>query len=214
MSSNPAIALALLGGGTLVAWAGLADPPGGLSGAIGRVFAGQPAGGTNLATATPTVTVDDTATTPAANPGGATAQGGRAQIIATAQTWLGVPYRWGGTSRKGGVDCSGLVQNVYAANGIHLPRVTQTQQLVGRRVAADAAQPADLVFFGHPASHVGIYLGNGQLLHAPHTGAFVRVESVASVAKSLPGEAVTYRDVMGDSPAPATPRHSGQVRTP
>lgn len=103
--------------------------------------------------------------------------GRRGAIVSTARTWLGVPYRYGGTTRTG-VDCSGFAQAVYGANGIRLPRVAAAQALKGRRVSAAAAQPGDLVAFGAPAHHVGIYLGGGQMIHAPHTGTKVRVESV------------------------------------
>jgi cell wall-associated NlpC family hydrolase len=93
---------------------------------------------------------------------------------------LGVPYRWGGTG-PGGFDCSGLVQAAYRAAGIDLPRVAQAQFDAGPQVASvGAAEPGDLVFFGASTStidHVGIYVGGGQMIDAPHTGAVVRIES-------------------------------------
>lgn len=102
-------------------------------------------------------------------------------IIAAAQRWLGTPYQWGGTS-PAGVDCSGLVQQVLAAVGINAPRTSQAQATGGVPVAGlDAAQAGDLVFFdsdGGPNSHVGIYLGSGQMIDAPHTGATVGVHSI------------------------------------
>ncbi|MBP1743609.1 MAG: hypothetical protein H6Q58_587 [Firmicutes bacterium] len=96
------------------------------------------------------------------------------QIISYASNFLGVPYVWGGTSPSG-FDCSGLVQYVYGHFGISLPRVAADQQDVGVYVTRDNLQPGDLVFFGDPAHHVGIYVGNGMMLHAPHTGDVVRV---------------------------------------
>jgi cell wall-associated NlpC family hydrolase len=123
----------------------------------------------------------------------AAGSGVRSSIIATARGWLGTPYRWGGTTRAG-VDCSGFVQNVYAAHGIKLPRVSAAQAGAGRHVSAAKAQPADLVFFGVPAHHVGIVLGGGNMIHAPKPGGRVRVERIAG---AVPGSPVLYRNVVG-----------------
>jgi cell wall-associated NlpC family hydrolase len=98
-------------------------------------------------------------------------------IIDEAKTWLGAPYLYGGTSRKG-VDCSGFVQNVFKAKGIDLPRVTTDQVKKGKEVSKDQLQPGDLVFF-HNNGHVGIYIGNGQYIHSPHTGDHVKISSLA-----------------------------------
>ncbi len=100
-------------------------------------------------------------------------------IINYASQFLGVPYVWGGTSPSG-FDCSGLVQYVYGHFGINLPRVAADQQDVGLKVTRDQLQPGDLVFFGDPAHHVGIYVGNGMMLHAPHTGDVVRIGPLSS----------------------------------
>lgn len=100
-------------------------------------------------------------------------------IINYASQFLGVPYVWGGTSPSG-FDCSGLVQYVYGHFGISLPRVARDQQDVGLKVTRDQLQPGDLVFFGDPAHHVGIYVGNGMMLHAPHTGDVVRIGPLSS----------------------------------
>lgn len=100
-------------------------------------------------------------------------------VVATALQDLGVPYRWGGTSRATGFDCSGLVQHVFAKLGVALPRTTYQQVDVGTPVASLAeAQPGDLVFFGTPPHHVGIYLGDGRMIDAPYTGADVRIDPV------------------------------------
>jgi cell wall-associated NlpC family hydrolase len=101
------------------------------------------------------------------------------RVIELAQTWLGVPYVFGGCS-QGGVDCSCLVQNVYAALGIHLPRVAVDQ--FNATTPVTDPQPGDLVFFANTyepgISHVGIYVGNGLQINAPTTGQVVSVAPV------------------------------------
>ena len=101
------------------------------------------------------------------------------RIVQLAQAWLGVPYLFGGCSRAG-VDCSCLVENVYAAAGIQLPRVAVDQ--FNATVPVGDPQPGDLVFFANTympgISHVGIYIGNGQQINAPTTGEVVSVAPV------------------------------------
>jgi peptidoglycan DL-endopeptidase CwlO len=106
-------------------------------------------------------------------------------VVADAEQYLGVPYQWGGTSPQTGFDCSGLVQHVYGDLGISLPRTSEEQAAVGTPVDSLAdAQPGDLVFFagsdGTPSSpgHVGIYVGNGQMIDAPETGEDVQIQPV------------------------------------
>ena len=101
------------------------------------------------------------------------------RIVQLAQVWLGVPYVFGGCSRAG-VDCSCLVQNVYGAAGIRLPRVAVDQ--FNATMPVGDPQPGDLVFFANTympgVSHVGIYIGNGQQINAPTTGEVVTVAPV------------------------------------
>ena len=91
-----------------------------------------------------------------------------AAIIATAKQYIGVPYVWGG-STPSGFDCSGFVQYVFAKHGITLPRTSAQQYTVGKWVSKSNLQPGDLVFYntsGSGVSHLGIYIGNGQFIHA------------------------------------------------
>ena len=93
----------------------------------------------------------------------------RALILATAKNALGTPYRFGGNTPEG-LDCSGLVEMAYRAAGIQVPRTADEQ--FRALPAARQAQPGDLLFFGdrRKATHVGIYRGNGQMIHAPGSG--------------------------------------------
>ena len=100
-------------------------------------------------------------------------------VVADARKYLGVPYVWGGTDPATGLDCSGLVQRVYSDLGYTLPRVSGDQARAGRPVPSLAqAQPGDVLAFGSPVHHVGIYLGDGQMIEAPRPGLDVRVGPV------------------------------------
>jgi cell wall-associated NlpC family hydrolase len=90
------------------------------------------------------------------------------------------PYRWGGED-PGGFDCSGLVYWAFGRLGIHLPRVAEDQARVGVPVDRSQLQPGDVVFFADSSGYVhheGIYIGNGQVVHAPQTGETVRLERI------------------------------------
>lgn len=108
----------------------------------------------------------------------------REKLAATAASFLGVEYTWGGASMREGVDCSGLVQAVYRLNGLNLPRSATDQYRAGALVSRDRLRKGDLVFFsgspGRTASHVGIYVGENVFIHSPGTGQKVREESLVS----------------------------------
>jgi cell wall-associated NlpC family hydrolase len=97
-----------------------------------------------------------------------------AQAVSIAMQYLGVPYVWGGAS-PGGFDCSGLTSYVYAQLGIGLSHYTGSQWNEGTRVPADQLLPGDLVFFHSDLHHMGMYIGNGQMIHAPQTGDVVKI---------------------------------------
>jgi cell wall-associated NlpC family hydrolase len=103
--------------------------------------------------------------------------------IRLAEHYLGTPYAWGG-STPGGFDCSGLLQYIYARMGVQIPRTSQTQFEAGRRVSRGQLRAGDAVFFTgsdgtrSAPGHVGIYIGGGRFIEAPHTGTTVRVSNL------------------------------------
>lgn len=107
-----------------------------------------------------------------------------AQIAMEALMLLGVPYRYGGQDPVRGLDCSGLVRHVaQLVLGLDLPRTSEAIARVGEAVSREAMQVGDLIFFntrGRRFSHVGIYVGNGQFVHAPAQRGRVRVEAVSA----------------------------------
>lgn len=124
----------------------------------------------------------------------------RARITATAQQWVGIPYLWGGghggvvAPRAENVDCSGLVHEVFGENGFSIGGTAATMYASGTPVVDLAhALPGDLLFWGsgNNIHHVAIYIGNGQMIEAPHTGAWVHVTNVyggdfAGIRRVLP----------------------------
>ncbi len=105
------------------------------------------------------------------------------ELVINAMTFLGVPYKRGGTSIATGFDCSGFVRAIFEQTaGLVLPRRANDQATAAQKVARADLQPGDLVFFNtmrHAFSHVGIYIGDNQFIHAPKPGAKVRVESLS-----------------------------------
>jgi cell wall-associated NlpC family hydrolase len=100
-------------------------------------------------------------------------------IAAYARHFLGVPYSWGGTTPRTGFDCSGLVRFVYRRFGIRLPHSSWGDLSYGHRISRRSLRPGDLVFF-YGAGHVGIYVGHGRFIDAPHTGARVRISTMGA----------------------------------
>jgi cell wall-associated NlpC family hydrolase len=99
------------------------------------------------------------------------------KIAKYARRFIGVRYTWGGSSPRSGFDCSGFVRYVYAHFGVSLAHSSYTQFTEGVRVARRHLKPGDLVFF-HGLGHVGMYIGKGKFIHAPHTGTRVQIESL------------------------------------
>ncbi|NLJ52317.1 MAG: C40 family peptidase [Alcaligenaceae bacterium] len=106
------------------------------------------------------------------------------ELAQAALNYLGVRYRYGGTSPSNGFDCSGLIHYIADKHlGMEIPRVAASQAKIGTAVKRSELQPGDLVFFntrGARNSHVGVYLGNNEFVHAPRTGSVVRVEKISS----------------------------------
>ena len=132
-----------------------------------------------------------------------------ARALDGADRFVGVPYKWGGTSPRPGFDCSGLVQYVYGREGVSLPRTSRQQAVAGsaRPTRWDAAAPGDLVMFAEPGaaiSHVAFYAGGGRILHASASGGGVRYDDLATRRGRWYRERlVAVRRVSGRGPAVA-----------
>jgi cell wall-associated NlpC family hydrolase len=106
-----------------------------------------------------------------------------ARVLPTAERYLGVPYKWGGTSPTTGFDCSGFVQYVFAKHGTPLPRTSGEMASLGKRLRPEwsALQPGDLVMFAEPGeriSHVAIYVGKRRIIHVSSSGGGVRYDAL------------------------------------
>ncbi len=104
-----------------------------------------------------------------------------AGAVAQSKNFLGLPYVWGGTSPTKGFDCSGYVQWLYAQQGVKIGRTTYDQIKNGTAVGIKQLEPGDIVFFGTKKNphHEGLYIGNGQFIHSPHTGDSIKISSLS-----------------------------------
>ena len=147
------------------------------SAARGTTFAGELTSALGAGDAT------SAASAPAGGPSGE-------QLIASARKYLGVPYKWGGTDPATGLDCSALVQRAMKDIGVDVPRVVADQRHLGTEVKGlENARPGDLIVMGG-SRHIGIYVGDGKMLHAPRTGDVVKIgpvyETPTSIRRVLP----------------------------
>jgi cell wall-associated NlpC family hydrolase len=137
------------------------------------------------AATTPTSATTTSAASPTA-PTVVPVSGGHPEAASIALKYLGIPYQWAGASPGTGFDCSGLVMYVFAQIGVQLPHFAAGQYGYGSPVSRDQLQPGDLVFFDG-LSHVGIYIGNGQMVHAPQTGDVVKITALSDFGNRYVG---------------------------
>lgn len=182
-----------MSGGLVLGYAALNDPPGGPVGVVKSVLLGKvPDRGVQKITPgrqlgeTVGGLIGGTGSGVGNAVGNAVANGSRGSIIATAKTYLGVKYVWGGASRRG-VDCSGLVLLAYKSVGISLPHKASLQMGKGRRISRAEVKPGDLVGWGAPGNypHIALALNADQVIVAPHTGTVVQVQKLWQ--KAVPG---------------------------
>jgi cell wall-associated NlpC family hydrolase len=138
--------------------------------------AGTPATPVTVAKVTPAAAA--TTSAPVATSAPVPTGKGGAIAVQAALSQLGKPYAWGAAGPDS-YDCSGLTMWAWAHAGVSLPHQSAEQQGYGTPVSVGQLQPGDLVFFGSPAYHVGIYIGNGQMVHAPTTGDVVKITSLS-----------------------------------
>jgi len=117
-------------------------------------------------------------------------------VVSNALDYLGTPYVWGGSTTSG-FDCSGLTQFVYRNAGISIPRTAAQQSTQGKRVSMNALEPGDMLFFGPEGSsyHVGIYLGEGNFIHAPKPGDFVKITKLSSFTPDFAKRVIPDNDL-------------------
>ncbi|MFE9772503.1 NlpC/P60 family protein [Streptomyces sp. NPDC005931] len=132
---------------------------------------------TGTSEASGTSTGSDSTTTPTAPSTDSSYATKAEKALAFARAQIGKPYVWGATG-PGSYDCSGLTQAAWKAAGVTIPRTTYDQVNAGTTVPLSQALPGDLVFFYDDVTHVGIYIGNGMMIHAPKPGTYVREESI------------------------------------
>ena len=131
-----------------------------------------------VGTPSPATSASATAVRPSTGPGSTSASVGQ-RAVAIAKQQLGKPYVWGAENPSVGFDCSGLVQHTFKQLGIDLPRVSRDQARAGRAVGSLAdARPGDLIAFGSPVNHIGIYAGSNKMVVAPQTGDVVKVQEI------------------------------------
>jgi hypothetical protein len=155
------------------------------------------------------------ATEQAAGTGGVSGGVSGEDVVVEARKYLGLPYVWGGTDPKKGLDCSGLVQLVYKNLGFDLPRVSYQQAAAGRPVASMAeARPGDLIAWDNSSrnngvDHIAIYIGGGKMIEAPRTGLNVRIVDVPStpdvIRRILPEGGVSAAGAVSSRVSGATP---------
>lgn len=195
---NLVVALIVLGGSALAAWSGLTDPEGGALGAFGRALRGEP----QPARKTPPTAADlisssgltaGSSLVDSSGPGGSAGKttpltGTRAAVTDAARAQLGKPYQLGGNG-PATFDCSGLSRwCIKAGTGKVIPRTAAQQQIstLGTNVPLSQVQPGDLIFYGFPAVHVAIYVGEGNVISAPRPGKKVMVVSVKNAGYPNP----------------------------
>ena len=169
--------------------------------------AGAPAGAGDFATTLSNV-LGAPGGAPVAGPAVADADADAgAEVVRLAETYQGIPYVWGGTDPAKGLDCSGFLQHVFRRVGIDLPRVSRDQARQGIAVPSiDQARPGDLIAFGEPVDHIGIYVGDGKIIHAPSTGDVVKISDIhrtpTAIRRVLPDSSMGVSGGIGGFGAP------------
>jgi cell wall-associated NlpC family hydrolase len=180
--------LSFLGAGLLLTYSGLNDPVGGPAGALRDILSGKtPTPGIQKVSASDAAAIRGAGAAVAGAAAEVAATGGRGSILSVAKTYLGVPYRLGGASRKG-IDCSGLVLCAYRDGvGIKLPHKATLQMARGRRIPREQLLPGDLVGWGVPGNypHIALAVDANTVIVAPTWGKSVQYQKLWQ--KKVPG---------------------------